>query len=169
MLGALPPSALAGSPQCARLAGGGDSRTAAGGTSAQALAPRLIEAPGSRVGCSKDAHYLCSLSITHRPVIARSRGHQQERVRLHQNCAGADSSASAAGIKCVPAHPRHTPSRPEHAPPRPGHAPSLWSTALPISPSLPSRVLGTDTPQEDPSICSLVRSLQTPLSAPRAT
>lgn len=117
MLGALSPSALAGSPQCARLAGGGDSRTAAGGTSAQTLASCLIVAPGSRVGCSKDAHYLCSLSITHRPVIARSRGHQQESSPATELCRyRLQSPASAAGIKSAPAHPRHTSSRPQTRP-----------------------------------------------------
>lgn len=144
----MPPSALAGSPQCARLAGGGDSRTAAGGTSAQAPAPCLIASPGSRVGCSKDAHYLCSLSITHRSVIARSRGHQQESSPAPELCRHRlQSPASAAGIS--PSQ-THLLPPPEHAPLRPGHAPSLWSTALPISPSLPSRVLGADASQEDP-------------------
>lgn len=118
MLGALPSSVLAGSPQCARLAGGGDSRTAAGGTSAQTLASCLIAAPGSRVGCSKDAHYLGSLSITHRPVIARSRGHQQQSSPATELCRyrRLQSPASAAGIKSAPAHPRHTSSRPQTRP-----------------------------------------------------
>lgn len=75
-----------------------------------------------------------------------------KRVRLQQNCAGTDSRALHLLQGSSPPQPTlDTPlPAPKHAPLRPGHAPSLWSRPLPISSSLPSRVLDTDPPQEDP-------------------
>lgn len=154
MLGTVPLSALAGGPQCARLAGGGDSCTAAEGhkcSGSSALC--LIASSESRVEWSANVHYLCSLGITHRPVIAWSRGHQQGSPSACTRVAPAPGSKALPlleGVRSAPARPRHTSFRPGHAPLCPGNAPSLCSTALTISPSPPSWVLATVVPQKDP-------------------
>lgn len=164
----MPPSALAGSPQCARLAGGGDSRTAAGGTSVQALAPCLIADPRSRV-------------LQRRPLPLQSEHHSPSSHRAVQRPparefantrivpAPTPEPSYAAGIKSFPAHPRHTSSRPRTRPSPPRARPFSLVNSFAYQPISSFQGAWTDALQEDPSICSLVRSLLTPLSAPRAT
>lgn len=64
---------------------------------------------------NEDIHYLCSLGITHRPVIARSRGHQQG---CPSSCTrvvpapGSGARSLLTGVRSAPVRPRHTSSRP---------------------------------------------------------